>query len=89
MLSATAIAWMRAADSRGAPALLLIGRDRRSVTPVSLRQGTMWSIGYAPTFPKGMVGAILPSSTAGQPCYLGNVGLCSLRVLSLMTQSRD
>lgn len=38
---------------RGAPAVLQIGRDYPSMTPVSLRQGAMWLVGHAPTLSKG------------------------------------
>jgi hypothetical protein len=74
MLSAVTAAIIRATEGRGAPGMLEIGRNRRLMVPVSLRQSAMRSVAGARTLPKGVIGIILSPNVAGQPCYLGNVG---------------
>jgi hypothetical protein len=53
MLSTATAGIIRIADSRGALAVLEIGRDRRFMAPVSFRQGAMWPVGHALILPRG------------------------------------
>jgi hypothetical protein len=56
---------------RGAPAVLQIGRDYPSMTPVSLRQGAMWLVGHAPTLSKGHDWYHSATNPGRMACYRG------------------
>ena len=53
MLSAATAGIIRAADGRGAPAVMPIGRTRRPLGSITLPDGAMWPIRGAPAHPHG------------------------------------
>jgi len=73
MLSATASASIRAAEGQGVPAMLQIGRILNQRGPSASDKARCGPSAMRLPFPKGMIGAILPPSTSGQPRYLGNI----------------